>query len=201
MVGLPRLAELLRLWDERGEAIPLAELKRGLSGLDLSAEDLGAAVGFDDRSYRRATIHATPHYEMLVLCWKSGQASPIHDHSGSACAVLVVEGRATETRYRRTPCGHLAPTRATTMAPGSVTCCRGDCTHQMANLERAGDDLVTLHVYSPPPAGWRFHTLDQTILSDNDRLIRDRPSTVRVDLGHPPVSRPLGRQRRTSWKA
>ena len=54
----------------------------------------------------------------------------------------------------------------------------------MANLEPPGHDLITMHVYSPPPASnWRFYPLEETTLDDHDRLIRERPETVVVDLG------------------
>ncbi|WP_165226294.1 cysteine dioxygenase [Aquisphaera insulae] len=202
MEGLKRLEKLLQLWDAREEAIPLAELKRGLAGLNLEAEDIADAIGFDERAYRRATVHSRPHYEMFVMCWRSGQASPIHDHAGSSCVVLVVSGEATETRYRRVPSGQLAPVRAAASGAGTVIGCHGDCTHQLANLQAPGEDLVTVHVYSPPPSGWRYHSLDETTLAANDHLIRDRPVTVRADLGHPaarPIA-PAGLSRRKSCK-
>ncbi|QEH38221.1 Cysteine dioxygenase type I [Aquisphaera giovannonii] len=203
MDGRSRLAELLRLWDAHERAIPLAVLKQGLAGLDLSVEDLADAIGFDDRAYRRAAIHSRPHYEAFVMCWRSGQASPIHDHHGSSCVVLVVHGEATETRYRRAASGQLAPVRAESSAAGAVIGCCGGCTHQLANLQAPGEDLVTLHVYSPPPSGWRYHALDETTLAANDRLIQERPATVRVDLAHPaagPIA-PARPSRRKSWKS
>jgi hypothetical protein len=54
----------------------------------------------------------------------------------------------------------------------------------MANLEPPGHDLITLHVYSPPPdSNWRCYNLAATTLADYDRLIQDRPETVAVDFG------------------
>ena len=71
----------------------------------------------------------------------------------------------------------------------------------MANLQGPGEDLGTLHVFSPPPVGWRYHAVDQRILGDNDRLIQDRPTTVHVDLGHQAVAGPSkARSGRESWK-
>jgi uncharacterized NAD(P)/FAD-binding protein YdhS len=192
MRGRSQLLDLLRRWDARPEAIPHAELLEGLKGLDLDRTDLAEALVFDDRAYRRVAVWRRPHYEALVLCWRSGQGSPIHDHAGSSCAVRVVEGRATETRYAPSPCGRLVPRRSLAHPAGVVLGCRGDCIHQMANLEPAGHDLITLHVYSPPPAGWRDYPLDQTTLAGHDRLIRDRPRTLVVDLGHAVPGGPAG---------
>ena len=53
----------------------------------------------------------------------------------------------------------------------------------MANLEPPGQDLITLHVYSPPPSCWNYFTLDVTTLADHDRLLREGAETVVVDFG------------------
>jgi uncharacterized NAD(P)/FAD-binding protein YdhS len=184
MRGCQRMLELFDMWDARGQIIALAELIESLKGLDLNRSDLDEVLTFNERTYGRASIWRRPNYEALVLCWKSGQRSPIHDHAGSSCAVRVIEGRATETRFVKSPCGRLVPHQSRTFSAGAVTGCRDSGTHQMANLEPPGRDLITLHVYSPPPASnWRFYSLDATTLADHDRLIADRPETLVVDLG------------------
>ena len=55
--------------------------------------------------------------------------------------------------------------------------------HQMANLEPPGQELITLHVYSPPPLHWKYYSLDETTLADHDRLVREGTETVIVDFG------------------
>jgi len=201
MRGRPQLLDLLRRWDSRSEAVPYAELLDALKELDLDRSDLSEALAFDDRAYRRVVIRRQLHYEALVLCWKSGQTSPIHNHAGSSCAVRVVEGRATEVRYMASPCGRLMPHHSSEYAAGDVLGCHEDCIHQTANLESPGSDLITFHVYSPPPSRWRLYTLDQTTLADHDRLIRDRPETLFVDLGHKTPGAPTSRKvwRRSPW--
>ena len=168
--------------------------------LELERADLAGALVFADRNYRRIAIRRRPHYEALVLCWKSGQRSPIHNHLGSSCVVRVVEGRATETSYVSSPCGKLVPQRSRTFPAGSVTGCRDEAIHQMANLEPPGQDLITLHVYSPPPSCWNYFTLDVTTLADHDRLLREGAETVVVNFGQsmpiaPEGSRDRGRDR------
>ena len=147
-------------------------------------DDLAEALVFDDRAYRRIAIHRRAHYEALVLCWKSGQSSSIHDHSGSSCAVRVVEGCATEIRFAPSSCGLLVPVRSRSLPAGSILGCPGGGIHQMANLERSGRDLITLHVYSPPPSEWRFYGLDETTLAAHDQRLRNRLETLVFDFGH-----------------
>ena len=172
--------------------IPFAELHESLKGLTLERADLAGALVFAERNYRRIAIRKSPHYEALILCWKSGQRSPIHNHLGSSCVVRVVEGRATETSFVKSPCGQLVPQRSRTFPAGSVTGCKDEAVHQMANLEPPGQDLITLHVYSPPPSSWNYFTLDVTTLADHDRLLHDRPETVVVDFGHAMPMAPEG---------
>jgi cysteine dioxygenase len=140
-------------------------------------------------------IHGRDHYQAMILCWQSGQSSPIHDHRGSNCAVRVVSGRATETRYRVAPCGRIRPVASVVHGPGSVTGCSGDGIHQMANLEKPGSALITIHVYSPPPSGWRAYAVCDTSLADDDRLIESPARTVRADLVHASPARATGSKR------
>ena len=177
------LAELLALWDQREGAISYTELRARVSALDLNAADLAQWIIFEERCYCRVAIHRRPHYEVLVLCWQSGQVSAIHDHEGSSCVVRVVAGCATETRYCQSPCGRLVPRRSRDHGPGRVLGCRGDGIHQMGNLASTGEDLVTLHVYSPPPGSWNFYALADTTLAGHDRLIRIGPRTIVADPG------------------
>jgi uncharacterized NAD(P)/FAD-binding protein YdhS/predicted metal-dependent enzyme (double-stranded beta helix superfamily) len=183
MRGYEQILGLFAAWDERDDAIPFGELVASLNNLELERADLAGALLFADRNYRRVAIRRRPHYEALVLCWKSGQRSPIHNHLGSSCVVRVVEGRATETSYVFSPCGKLVPQRSRTFASGTVAACRDEAIHQMANLEPPGQDLITLHVYSPPPSAWNYFTLDRTTLADHDALLHEGAQTVVVDFG------------------
>lgn len=184
MGGLRRLLDCFGRWDERMASIPYEDLYGCLTRLELDSNEFDELVEFDDRSYRRLSIHRGTHYEALVLGWRSGQSSAIHDHSGSACMVRVIKGCATETRFITSPCGRLVPQESRTFPAGSGLGCRGAGIHQMSNLEAPGVDLVTLHVYSPPPSRWRYYPLGGTTLAGNDALIHDRPATIAVDLMH-----------------
>ena len=150
----------LDAWDERDVAIPFSELVESLRGLELERADLAGAVACLRRPQLRLSPSARrPHYEALVLCWKSGQRSPIHNHLGSSCVVKVVEGRATETNYVPSPCGKLVPERSRTFAAGSVTGCRDAAIHQMAKSRAARprpDHLACL--FSAPVVLELFHT-------------------------------------------
>ena len=144
------LDDLLRLFDASGERIPLPELQEALSGLAVSLDDVRPWLHFGAVTYRRNLVHAGPAYQALVLCWRNGQRSPIHDHAGSSCGVRVLSGQAVETVFRRTRAGMVYAARSNIHEPGSVCATQDADIHQVSNLADDGGDLVTLHVYSPP---------------------------------------------------
>jgi cysteine dioxygenase len=144
------LDELFQELDRHTERVPLDELRRHLEQLRYEWSEFEPFVKFGRDSYRRNLMRAGPAYHALVLCWRNGQRSPIHDHFGSSCGVRVLKGTCSETIFERTPAGHLFPTETHELREG---CCCGSQDkdiHQISNIAADGSDLVTLHVYSPP---------------------------------------------------
>lgn len=143
-----RLVQLFRALDRYQKAIPLEPLIEHLEGVELCRADVDSHAEFAADTYRRNLIHQGPAYQALILCWRTGQRSPIHDHTGAACAIRVIQGSATETIFDHSPCGLLYPVVSRTWAEGSVYGSFDADIHQMGNLA-AETDLVTLHIYSP----------------------------------------------------
>jgi cysteine dioxygenase len=129
--------------------VPLDLLTRRLVELEISLDDVREHLQFGAKTYKRNLIHEGPGYQALALCWRSGQRSPIHDHRGSTCGVRVLCGAATETRFDRTPEGWIYAVDSRELAEGQVCGSQDDDIHQVSNLRPRGENLVTLHVYSP----------------------------------------------------
>lgn len=146
----PSLRPLLEYLSGAGSRVDLATLDRLLRQLLISRAELGPACQFSDAAYRRNTIARTEWFELVCLCWRSGQVTPIHDHRGSSCAFRVVEGVGTEVRYQHTPSGLVLPVGSVQMPPGYVCAAQDADIHQVANAQAPGTDLITLHTYSPP---------------------------------------------------
>ncbi|MBL8763598.1 MAG: cysteine dioxygenase family protein [Phycisphaerae bacterium] len=146
----PRLASLIEYLLSVRSRASLGVLEGHLRGLTVCRDDLAPACAFGTRGYKRNTIARSEYFELLALCWRSGDATPIHDHKGSSCAFRVVEGTGTEIRFRTTDCGLVCPTEVHAMPPGYVCAAEDNDIHQVANLQAAGADLITLHIYSPP---------------------------------------------------
>ena len=128
----------------------LARLVEDLSHIPIELDDLSEHVQFAEGSYKRNLVHSAPNYHVWLLCWKNGQRSPIHDHTGSACVVRVLRGTLTETTFEMAPNGHVKATFSRDIAEGSLIASEDTDIHQASNLQAGDADLVTLHVYSPP---------------------------------------------------
>ncbi|MCC6659884.1 MAG: cysteine dioxygenase family protein [Phycisphaerales bacterium] len=149
-VRFPKLAGVIAYLDTVTGRVDLAVLSRMLGELPITRADVGPACCFGVNGYKRNTISESPHYELLALCWRSGHCTPIHDHRGVSCAFRVVEGTGTEIRFRVTDSGLVCPVTVNPMPPGYVCAADDADIHQVANMQSPGQDLVTLHIYSPP---------------------------------------------------
>lgn len=132
------------------EVPSLDQVKGWFSSLLLRQRDYERYRVFTERKYARNLIARSEFAELLMLCWRSGQRTPIHDHGGSIGVVLVCEGLLTETMYEHAPEGHVRPYNTYRWGPGGVTGADVPDIHQLLNLQPEKRDLVTLHCYAPP---------------------------------------------------
>src|SRR6516165_5941366 len=93
------LDTLIRYLDRLEGRASLAELTERLKHLQLDAKDVASFLRFAEPTYQRVLVRAGRWYHLWVLCWKNGQRSPIHDHTGSSCGVRVLRGTATVTDF------------------------------------------------------------------------------------------------------
>jgi len=145
--------------------MPQAAFNEMALRLDLDDALVGAHVNFSDDHYARNLVCRTAAFELLVLCWKPGQASTIHDHAGSLNVTRVYLGDLTSRTFRRrdggrgvTEVGGAAGgelprgpveliDEQVLSGTGAAVVDRGEI-HQLANESEAG--LVTVHLYAPP---------------------------------------------------
>lgn len=168
--------------DQHSGAVPMDELVDLLGALDVTRDDVEHRVAFDPDHYKRNLIHLGDAHAALVLCWSPGQASPIHDHRGSACGVKVIQGTLSETRYRHLEGGGIEPMGQGQLEEGAVC---GSCDQDTHVIENCTDtDLITLHVYTPPLQNfhiWCRETGKMQTISDEETLEAQR----RLRAGQP----------------
>ncbi|MCA9245300.1 MAG: hypothetical protein KDA32_15195 [Phycisphaerales bacterium] len=158
------LAEFFAKLDAYQGRVPLDVVKARLQTLDFSFDDVAHVARFDPERYRRNLLHAGPGYHALILCWLPGQRSPIHDHAQSTCGVRVLKGICTETVFERNAAGYVYPTETRDLPTGGVCGSQDSDLHQVSNLQGPGEDLVTMHVYSPPLLSMRTYSLTDTLV-------------------------------------
>lgn len=143
------LSSFVEYLDQLTNRAEIWDLESQLHRLTIGVDDVADYVHFG-KTYRRNLIAEGELYELLCICWRSGQRSPIHNHARSTCGVRVLRGTATETTFVPTPCGQIKATGSAELSVGQITSSADEQMHQVSNLEGEGEDLVTLHIYSPP---------------------------------------------------
>lgn len=144
------LTPLLGYLNSLSERAPLDELQKRLVDSAVTLADLREFLRYEDGHYCRNLVAEGAWYNMLAICWRSGQRSPIHDHAHSTCAFKVLTGVCSETVYTISPSGQVVPSHTTDMPAGHIVASQDADIHQVSNLQASGTDLVTLHIYSPP---------------------------------------------------
>ncbi|MDT5120778.1 MAG: cysteine dioxygenase [Acidobacteriota bacterium] len=127
-----------------------ADLNDWLSRVQVTLDDLRPFRFFKQGTYARHRVCRNEFVEALVLCWRPGQRTPIHDHNGSYGAVRVCEGVMWETMFALNNERQLYYQSAREWNIGDVTGADVPDIHQLGNPEVSGQDLVTLHLYAPP---------------------------------------------------
>src|SRR5262245_3521058 len=145
-----RLLELVRELDGLGSEPTLAALGQAMQRVSLTPEDVAAYVQPTPRGYNRVPVVVREAYDLLVMTWLPGQASVPHDHSGSICAMRVVQGEAVEGCYDLATDGYVDLQYETAVRPGEVLAGQDAGVHSVRNASPIGELLVTVHAYAPP---------------------------------------------------
>jgi cysteine dioxygenase len=154
------LPELLVELDTSQDQIPLDSLQQQLADTTIPLADVQDQIIFRPERYQRNLIQAGPHYYALVMCWQSGQQSPIHDHRAASCGVKVLHGTATEIRFQRDANGMLTVADTSHFVTGAVCGSFDADIHQIRN--DASENLITLHIYSPFLNNVHIYSLEDT---------------------------------------
>jgi len=150
------VADMIDWLDSLNARPGLAELGTRLDSLPVNLEALKQHLVYtEDNGYQRNIIKKTEHYEMVAITWRAGQDTPIHDHAGSDCAFLIVEGTSTETIYELNEDNLAVATDVRHYAPGEVCAAEEPDIHRISN--DTNGNLINLHVYTPPLSGFGIY--------------------------------------------
>ena len=90
---------LLERLRELREPPALEDMNTWLNRVAVTEEELRPHRSFKSGTYARHRVFRNEFAELLVLCWRPGQRTPIHDHNGSYGAVRVLDGVLWETIF------------------------------------------------------------------------------------------------------
>ena len=142
------IKELFQRLDTYSSKVPVNDLTVFLSELEISFDDIQPFAHFG-KNYRRNLMKEGKAYQALIICWKNGQRSPIHNHKGSSCALKIIKGVATETLFTFAPNDLIYPTSSEWLYEEDVTGSENDDIHQISNLQSLDQELITFHIYTP----------------------------------------------------
>ncbi len=128
---------------------PVRETHRFLKTVSLPLAHLRPYLFVAPDQYTRNLLHKSSEFELLLIVWPPGQASPIHGHEGEKCWALVESGELHFTNYCEIPLGDsftLITLSQQIGGPGYL-----DGPADIHKVENTSTELaVTLHLYSRP---------------------------------------------------
>src|SRR5262249_5546540 len=133
--------KLVSRLDGLGPVPSLVDLALALKEVPLTAADVAPLVQANPATYNRAPVVLREAYELLVMTWLPGQGSTPHDHSGSVCAMRVVQGEAVEGCYRIANDGYVDLEYEKAACPGEVLAGHDAGVHTVRNPSRDGEVL------------------------------------------------------------
>ena len=148
--GPPTFPELIEQLNAQTSPPSLEQITSWLANIEISPSDVEPYLGFKEGNYWRHRVFRNDAVEMLIICWRPGQKTPIHDHNGSHGVVRVYQGLMWETIFCYEEERGLCYNTGRECPTGTVTGADVPDIHQLGNPEVSGQDLITVHIYAPP---------------------------------------------------
>jgi cysteine dioxygenase len=142
-----------------------------IQSINLSSESLHSYCTWNPLSYTRNLVCSTDIYQLLILCWQAGQASPIHDHQDQDCWMYIVKGIIEETLYQ--PIFHqdrgliLHETDKKRYQQGNTSRLMNS-TSAWHSIQAISEQVITLHLYSLPIKKCQIYDLKTGQFSDRE---------------------------------
>jgi cysteine dioxygenase len=160
------LTDLIEMLKTNVSVMRRAQMIKALQRLIVTDQEIAKHASFSEHRYSRNLVVRDKVFEILIICWKSGQRSLIHDHRGSFGVVKVIRGILTESVFTPALNGMIKAMGSREYRAGDVQVEDQATIHQVSNLQH--DDAISLHVYVPPLSGmniYRLYDLDVRAVS------------------------------------
>lgn len=142
-----------------------------LEAMRLSSEAMKSYSYFDDSCYTRNLLYRDELFEVMAICWKPGQRTPVHTHNGQLGWMTMPQGEVAVHNFHYLRCdspekqnvvgidclgggGHVELEQLGTLVCAEqspvATVDKIQTIHQIENTEKAKTGSISLHVYSLP---------------------------------------------------
>lgn len=112
---------------------------------------------WSQKHYTRNLIYKDARFEMMAICWESGQVSRVHNHSEQRCWMTVPVGRLKGQNFAINEIdesrGYCKLTETDTFELAECLAAKVELEepiHQILNLAEFDERAVSIHIYSKP---------------------------------------------------
>lgn len=148
-VGMDEVVAELEAYASRD--FPKEEIDAYLSETLVAPEALAPYLSYCEDRYTRHLVHKHADFELLVICWSSGQSAPIHGHEGELCWARVERGKLRFTDYAIVNEDPLRLEVVREPVDGVAGFLDGPAEiHAVENPHEFGGNAASLHLYSKP---------------------------------------------------
>ena len=160
LAGEITLTALISILKAGASALDPAAMRHILEGLVVPPADLHGHALFSDQRYARNLVYKTSAFEIMVMCWNSGQRSSIHDHAGSLGGLKILHGALTESLFERAPNGMIKSLKSVDYQAGEIRVEETSLIHQISNLQADNGRAISVHIYVPPLVRMNVYSLE-----------------------------------------
>jgi cysteine dioxygenase len=154
------LAALINLLENEAAVMSPAKMHDTLARLAVCSDDIGDHKRFSEQRYARNLVYKSTQFEIMVMCWNSGQRSSIHDHAGSLGGLKILSGLLTESLFGKAPNGMIKSLTSGDYEAGSIRVEETSLIHQISNLQTNDGQAISLHIYVPPLVRMKVYSLE-----------------------------------------
>ena len=156
-ISLSKLIDVLRSdWS----VINPARMQDILNRLVVTAEEVQPHALFSEKRYARNLVYKDREFEIMIMCWKAGQRSSIHDHAGSLGGIRILQGELTECLFGRASNGMIKSLNSADYAIEDTRVEETSLIHQISNLQAEQGKTVSVHIYIPPLVRMNVYSLE-----------------------------------------
>jgi len=154
------LSKLIDVLQSDWYVINPARMQDILDRLVVTTEAARPHALFADTRYARNLVHKDRHFEIMIMCWKAGQRSSIHDHAGSLGGIKILQGELTESLFGRAANGMIKSLSSADYAIEDTRVEETALIHQISNLQAETGKTVSVHIYVPPLVRMNVYSLE-----------------------------------------